>query len=315
MRLVTYTHPTHGDRPRAGIQQGDRVLSAARLLDLAKPLSMLDLLDGGGDTLAGLDAAATRFAAGHRDAVHLPRDLAVPDWEAVIHAPLPEPRGLRDFYAFEQHVASSYTKRGRPIPPAWYEIPIFYFAHTGNIIGPGEPVPKPAGTRELDFELELAAVIGRAGRDIPAGTAWEHIAGFTILNDWSARDLQRHEMSVGLGPAKGKDFATSLGPAIVTLDDLADRRDGDRLDLAMIARINGEEVGRDSSASMRWTFPQLIARASSGVTLRPGDVIGSGTCGGGCLLELGADVHPFLEPGDEIELEIERLGRLRNTVA
>ena len=158
-------------------------------------------------------------------------------------------------------------------------------------------------------------VIGKAGADIPAAAAWDHVAGFTIMNDWSARDVQRQEMSVGLGPAKGKDFATSLGPAIVTLDELADRFDGARHDLTMIARINGEEVTRGNARTIYWTFPQMIERASRNVELWPGDVIGSGTVGGGCLLELGEEVHPWLQPGDEVELEIERLGRLRNLIA
>jgi fumarylacetoacetate (FAA) hydrolase len=314
MRLVTYSHPALGARSRAGVQQGDRLLDAARLLDQSVPMTMLQLLDGGPEMLESLRTAAEKFARDHRDAVHLPREIAVPDWESRVHPPLPEPRSIRDFYAFEQHVAAGYTKRGRSIPPAWYEHPVFYYAHAGNILGPDETLAKPAETSELDFELELAAIIGKPGRDIAPEAAWEHVAGLTIMNDWSARDIQRQEMTVGLGPAKGKDFATSVGPAIVTLDEVASRRDGDRIELTMIARINGEEVGRDSSGAMHWSFPALIARASRGVTLQPGDVIGSGTCGSGCLLELGSEVHPFLEPGDEVELEIEILGRLRTTV-
>ncbi|MEA2528795.1 MAG: hypothetical protein QOG89_439, partial [Thermomicrobiales bacterium] len=194
-------------------------------------------------------------------------------------------------------------------------VPVFYFGHAGTIVGPDEAVRKPAETNELDFELELACVIGKAGADIPAAEVWDHVAGLTILNDWSARDEQRQEMSVGLGPAKGKDFATSLGPVIVTLDELADRFDGARHDLAMIARINGEEIARGNANTIFWTFPQMIERASRNVELKPGDVIGSGTVGGGCLLELGQEVHAWLQPGDEVELEIERLGRLRNVVA
>jgi fumarylacetoacetate (FAA) hydrolase len=176
-------------------------------------------------------------------------------------------------------------------------------------------VIKPAATNELDFELELACVIGRAGRDIPVAGAESHVAGYTIMNDWSARDVQRQEMSVGLGPAKGKDFATSLGPTLVTPDELADRRRPDgRYDLTMIARVNGEEVGRGNAGDIHWTFAQMIERASRDVELQPGDVIGSGTVGGGCLLELGQEIHPWLEPDDEVELEIERIGRLRNRV-
>jgi 2-keto-4-pentenoate hydratase/2-oxohepta-3-ene-1,7-dioic acid hydratase in catechol pathway len=193
-------------------------------------------------------------------------------------------------------------------------VPVFSFGHAGTIVGPDEVVRKPAETSELDFELELACVIGRAGRDIPAAEAWGYVAGFTIMNDWSARDVQRQEMSVGLGPAKGKDFATSLGPALVTLDEVADRFDGERHDLEMVARINGDEVARGNAKTIYWTLPEMIERASRNVDLMPGDVIGSGTVGGGCLLELGTEVHPWLRPGDEVELEIERLGRLRNVI-
>jgi fumarylacetoacetate (FAA) hydrolase len=244
----------------------------------------------------------------------VPPDIAAPLWEAELFAPIPQPRSLRDFYAFELHVATAHRKRGREVPSAWYEIPVFYFGHAGSIFGPEAVVPRPAGTHQLDFELEVACVIGKSGRDIAAADAWDHIAGFTIMNDWSARDLQRQEMSVGLGPAKGKDFATSLGPYLVTPDELADRFAGGRHDLMMIARINGEEVTRGNAKSIHWTFAQMIERASSQVDLLPGDVIGSGTVGGGCILELGEEVHPWLEPGDEVELEIERLGRLRNRI-
>lgn len=313
MKLVTYRHSAHGPEAHAGVIQGDRVLNAARLLGRPGPLGMRRLLEM--DSLPALAASAEQFAADYAETIHVPRDVAVPAWDATFLAPVPDPPSIRDFYAFEQHVAAGYKARGRDVPAAWYEFPVFFFLHNGNLLGPDEPVIRPAGVAELDFELEIAAVIGRGGRDIPAAEAWDHVAGMTVLNDWSARDLQRREMSVGLGPAKSKDFATSLGPVLVTLDDLCDRIDGERIDLAMSARVNDEVVGQDTSASMRWTFPQLIARAAQGVALRPGDVIASGTCGGGCLLELGTDVHPWLAPGDEVELEIDRIGRLRTPVA
>ena len=314
MRLATYRHPRHEGGPQAGVVQGDRLLHAGRLLGDGAPLEMLDLLDRGSEALAALDAAARGFAEEHRDALRVPAELAVPAWEAELLAPLPRPRSLRDFYAFERHVATAHARRGREVPPAWYEIPVFYFGHVGSIFGPDAAIPKPPETNELDFELELACVIGTPGRDIPAADALAHVAGFTVLNDWSARDLQRQEMAGGLGPAKGKDFATSLGPHLVTPDELADRLAAGRHDLTMVARINGEEVARGNANALHWTFAQMIERASRNVELLPGDVIGSGTVGGGCLLELGEEVHPWLEPGDEIELEIERLGRLRNTV-
>ena len=315
MRLVTYTHERYGSDERPGIVQGDRLLDAAALLAEQTPLDMLGLLDRGPDALAALDEAAKRFAAEHRDALVIPPEIAVPAWEARLLAPVPRPRSLRDFYAFEQHVKTANAKRGREVPPAWYEVPVFYYAHPGTILGPEAPIPKPTATSELDFELEIACVIGRAGRDIPASEADAHIAGYTIMNDWSARDIQRQEMSVGLGPAKGKDFATSLGPYLVTPDELADRLVDGRHDLSMVARINGEEVSRGNTRDLHWTFAQMIERASQNVELLPGDVIGSGTVGTGCILELGPDTHPWLEPGDEIELEIDRLGRLRNVIS
>jgi 2-keto-4-pentenoate hydratase/2-oxohepta-3-ene-1,7-dioic acid hydratase in catechol pathway len=275
---------------------------------------MLALLDRGPEALAALSEAASTFAAAHANVTTVDAAIAAPMWEVELLAPVPRPRTLRDFYAFEQHVATAHRKRGRDVPPAWYEVPVFYFGHAGTIVGPNAGVPKPSGTEELDFELELACVIGTHGKDIAAANAWAHIAGFTIMNDWSARDVQRREMSVGLGPAKGKDFATSLGPWLVTLDELADRFGDERHDLEMVARINGEEVTRGNAKAIHWTFAQMIERASKDVELLPGDVIGSGTVGGGCILEIGADEHPWLDVGDEVELEIERLGRLRNRV-
>jgi fumarylacetoacetate (FAA) hydrolase len=181
-------------------------------------------------------------------------------------------------------------------------------------VGHGAGVRKPAWTEALDFELELACVIGRRARDVAAEDWRSVVAGFTILNDWSARDVQRREMAVGLGPAKGKDFATSLGPALVTPDELEPRRRGDRYDLAMEARVGGATLSRGNARDMHYGWGALIARASQDVYLLPGDVLGSGTVGGGCLLELGTEVHPWLQPGDEVTLEIDLLGVLSNTI-
>jgi fumarylacetoacetate (FAA) hydrolase len=200
--------------------------------------------------------------------------------------------------------------------PEWYQVPVFYFSNPAGVIGDGDPVVAPRGSAALDYELELACVIGKTGRDLPADDrALEHVAGFTIMNDWSARDLQRQEMAVGLGPAKGKDFATSLGPELVTFDELADRYHEGRLDLEMSASVNGRVLSRGNAATMFWTWPQLIAHASRDATLRPGDVLGSGTVGTGCILELTPEaVGGWLKPGDVVELAIERLGVLRNHV-
>lgn len=232
--------------------------------------------------------------------------------------PLPRPHSFRDFYAFEAHVKTARARRGLDMIPEWYQFPVFYFSNAAAITGPDDVIFRPKATRWLDYELEIACVIGKAGVDIPVEEADSYIAGFTILNDWSARDIQREEVKMGLGPAKGKDFATSIGPYLVTLDELADRRrpgpDGDRYDLTMTARVNGKEYSRGNFSDITFTFAQMIARASADCPLYPGDLIGSGTVGTGCILELGGDEYGWLQPGDVVELEIERLGVLRNTI-
>jgi 2-keto-4-pentenoate hydratase/2-oxohepta-3-ene-1,7-dioic acid hydratase in catechol pathway len=314
MRLVTYRHERHGAGAQVGVVLGDSVLRASALLEEPEQIAMVELLGRGPEGLARLREAAEQFAAERVGALRVPPELAVPIWACALLAPVPRPGSLRDFYGFEQHVATAYRARGRAVPRAWYEVPVFFFVHAGSMYGPDEAVRRPEATRELDFELEVACVIGQGGRDIPAERAWEHVAGLTILNDWSARDVQRQEMSVGLGPAKAKDFASSLGPYLVTLDELADRFEDDRHDLWMVARVDGEEVSRGNLKELYWSFPRMIARASAGVDLEPGDVIGSGTVGSGCILELGPEVVPWLEPGNEVELEVERLGRLRTMI-
>lgn len=233
-----------------------------------------------------------------------------------MRGPLPAVATIRDFYAFEQHVKTCRRQRGLDMVPEWYQVPVFYFSNPACVIGPGDPVWAPRDSRALDYELELACIIGRGCRDVPDDDrALEVVAGFTIMNDWSARDLQRREMAVGLGPSKGKDFATALGPELVSFDELRDRyRDG-RLHLEMSAAVNGRVLSRGDAGSMHWTWPQLIAHASRDVRLRPGDVLGSGTVGTGCILELTPEaVGGWLKPGDVVELSVERLGTLRNPV-
>jgi fumarylacetoacetate (FAA) hydrolase len=213
---------------------------------------------------------------------------------------VPQPPSVRDAYAFEAHVlnARSVTGRGE-VPPEWYEVPVFYFSNPAAIYGPDDEIPYPAGTEELDYELEVAVVIGDVtGSDV--------IGGFTIMNDWSARDLQRQEMKVGLGPAKGKDFATSLGPVVVTPDELGDLR------LEMVARVNGEERSRGNLGDIYHSWDSILARAAANTRLVPGDVIGSGTVGTGCILEHGDG--RWLQPGDVVEFEVEGIGVLRNVI-
>lgn len=231
--------------------------------------------------------------------------------------PLPPIRSIRDFYAFEQHVKTCREQRGLGMVHQWYEIPVFYFSNPASVIGHGDPVFPPRNSCELDFELEIAAVIGTQASDLPDDdTAMDCVAGFTIYNDWSARDLQRNEMAVGLGPSKGKDFANALGPYLVPFSELRDRYQNGRLDLNMSASINGKTVSRGNASSMYWTWPQLLAHASRDTTLLPGDVLGSGTVGSGCILELTpAATGGWLKSGDVVQLEIERLGVLQNYVA
>jgi fumarylacetoacetate (FAA) hydrolase len=264
--------------------------------------SMLDLIQAG---KSGLEQAR-RATEGKRISLERVR----------LHAPIQRPPTLRDAYAFETHVKTANANRGRDVPEEWYKFPIFYFTNPNNIFGPDDEIPNPAYTNELDYELEIAAIIGKAGRDLKPEDVSKHIFGYTILNDWSARDVQREEMRVSLGPAKGKDFASSLGPCIVTQDELNDKSTGKPgvYDLFMRAAINGTERSRGNFKDMYWSFGDVLARASLSVTLMPGEVIGSGTVGTGCLLELTKSKGPWLREGDTVELEIERIGTLRNTI-
>jgi fumarylacetoacetate (FAA) hydrolase len=273
MRVVTFRDPA--GEVRAGRLEGERVVV------LAAP-TILDWLAGAG--------------GGDADVEH---ELG----RVELLAPVPEPPSVRDFFAFEEHVATGWRRRGGEIPPAWYEAPTFYFANPASIHGPGEPVRRPASTEMLDFELEVAAVIGAGGQ----------IAGFTLLNDWSARDVQSAEMTVGLGPAKGKDFAISLGPWLATPDELP-YEDG-RLQLEATASVNGRELTRTSAAEKHFTWPDLLAHAARDTRLRPGDILGSGTLNRGCLLELGPlGGERWIEPGDTVALSAEGLGTLKTPV-
>jgi len=216
--------------------------------------------------------------------------------EVELLPPVLHPPSVRDFYAFEQHVKRARALRGLDMPKEWYRIPVFYFSNPAVIFGPEAEIPYPEGTEELDYELEVAAVIGAEGQ----------IGGFTIMNDWSARDVQREEMKVGLGPSKGKDFATSLGPIVVTPDEF------DGSSATMVARVNGEERSRGELGDMHHSWKAIVEHAARNTQLYPGDILGSGTVGTGCILELGDG--RWLQPGDIVELEVEGIGVLRNRV-
>jgi fumarylacetoacetate (FAA) hydrolase len=227
-----------------------------------------------------------------------------------------QPKTFRDFYAFEEHVKTCRGKRGLELNPDWYEIPVFYFSNPYAMCAHQTEVYAPAASVELDFELELGLVIGKAGRNISAARAWDHVAGFCIINDFSSRDLQRKEMSLQLGPAKGKDFATGMGPYFVSKDQLESFiTERGTLRLGMSAYLNGKKISVGNAETMYYSWPQIIEHASRDVDLQAGDLLGSGTVGTGCILELGTEaVGSYLRPGDHIRLEIDELGCLENPI-
>ena len=244
----------------------------------------------------------------------------VPLDQVRLLAPLDRPPSVRDFFAFEDHVKNSRAGQGLEVDPGWYERPLFYFSNPAAIYGPDDEILVPRGCRALDYELEVAAVIGVEAADLDPDdpATMDVVAGFTILNDWSARDIQAREMSQNLGPGKGKDFATSLGPVVVTRDQFGGLSEG-KPKATMTARVNGEEKSRGALENIYFTWTAILAYASANTRLVPGDVIGSGTCGTGCLLEWRMtghrDTHPWLRPGDVVELDVEHVGVLRNTIA
>ncbi|MDR4479923.1 MAG: fumarylacetoacetate hydrolase family protein [Nitrospira sp.] len=277
-----------------------------RLADAQVPASMLELLEGGPSALA-----AARRACEY--AVSLGSSVTGPAQETIFYdpstvrlaAPLPNPPSLRDFIAFEDHIAATSKRRGQPIPPEWYKAPVYYKGNHRTIIGPDYALSWPLNTQKLDYELELACIIGRRGLDIVERDAEAYIAGYTIMNDFSARDVQFQEMACRLGPAKGKDFATAIGPCIVTPDEIPDLAS-----LRMTARVNGEVWSEGRFGTIHWSFPQMIEHVSRDEAIYPGDLFGSGTVGGGCGLELDR----YLQPGDVVELEIQPIGILRTTI-
>ncbi len=235
--------------------------------------------------------------------------------DAHLLPPVPSPTSFRDFYAFEQHVKAARKLRGLDMNPDWYKIPIFYFSNTTSLYGHKEDIPYPKETKELDFELELAVIIANGGKNIDKKDANELIAGYTILNDWSARDLQREEMQMNLGPAKGKDFANSFGPYMVTPDELNNNWENDKMNLRMTCHLNDKLISDGNTNDLYHSFPTMIQRASMNVDLKPGDYIGSGTVGTGCILELRPETTGgWLKRGDTIRLEIDNIGILENTI-
>lgn len=322
MKLVSYAQK--GDlAARGGILVGQDL---GTILDLGRGLahlgrsiagaSVLELVQAGS---AGLDAARELSAA--YDAKKLPDAVVVRADGVKLLAPIPRPPSMRDGYAFRQHVETARRNRGLEMIPEFDQFPVFYFTNHQAVIGPGPLEVMPRQLEKLDFELEAAIVVGKEAKNVSVANADELIFGLTIMNDFSARVMQMDEMKLSLGPAKGKDFATGLGPWLVTMDELRESAqatsNGLHFDLGMRAFVNGVQVSTGNVKDMTWTFAQILERASYGVTLYPGDVIGSGTCGTGCFLELnGSKItkDQWLRPGDVVALEIDRLGRLENTV-
>src|SRR5579883_714226 len=299
MKLVTYDV---GVGPRAGVIVEDQVVDVSALLGARRTLrDVRALLELGEDALErvreSLRKAAPRVAL---DGVRL-------------RAPVLQPPTVRDFFAFESHASGDGT---RQLADAWYRLPIFYFSNPLRIFGPDDEVPYPSASNRLDYELELGCVIGREGSNVREKDALDHIAGFTIFNDWSARDLQYDEMAGRLGPAKGKDAATSLGPWLVTTDEMEPYlRDG-RLQVRCSLRVNGEQWMDSHGGGMHHTWGSFVERASRDSRIAPGDVFGSGTVSGGTIGEAIRKGYParYLEPGDLVEMEVEGIGVLRNRV-
>jgi fumarylacetoacetate (FAA) hydrolase len=318
MKLVTYVRG--GGKPRAGLLVGKdlgTILDLERATGAQWAQSVLGFVEHARDGRALADKAIAAHARGDAMAP----DVVVAAKDATLLAPIPRPPSMRDGYAFRQHVETARRNRGLEMIPEFDQFPVFYFTNHQAVVGPGPVRVKSKHLERLDFELEAAIVVGREARDVTASSADDVVFGLTIMNDFSARALQTDEMKLSLGPAKGKDFATGLGPWLVTLDELEGAAkktpNGTQWDLGMRAFVNGVQVSTGNLKDMTWTFAQILERASYGVTLYPGDVVGSGTCGTGCFLELnGSKItkDQWLRPGDVVALEIDRLGRLENTI-
>jgi len=317
MKLVSYKTE---DREHLGLFINGHIFNL-NSCDKLIPDNMAEFLEGGVDLMdrakkVNEDIAANRIKA--KEEVFF-----------ELLAPVPHPTSCRDGYAFRQHVASARRNRKVDMIPEFDQYPIFYFTNHNAIQGPGDIRCMPDHFEKLDFELEVSVVIGKKGRNIKAAEADEYIAGYMIMNDLSARTLQMEEMLLNLGPAKGKDFSTVIGPWLVTPDELEQYKvpakpghTGNSYDLQMKCFVNGKEVSSGSVADMDWTFAEIIERCAYGTDILPGDVIGSGTVGTGCFLELNGTgllndpsyKTQWLQPGDVVEMEITGLGRLSNTI-
>jgi fumarylacetoacetate (FAA) hydrolase len=321
MKLISYIR---GNEKRFGLWINDKAYDVA---DAGKkmgtfPSTMKEFLDESDKYFAKLQQLSKDIESNPKSYESVPNP--------TLCAPVPNPPSCRDGYAFRQHVETMRRNRGMEMAPEFDQFPIFYFTNHNAIIGPGEMVCEEDHFQQLDLELEVAIVVGKKGKNIPASSADDYIIGYTIMNDFSARVLQTEEMKLSLGPAKGKDFATAIGPWLVTKDELESKKisgpEGEKYSLRMTAFHNGKQISDGNMESMNWTFAQILERVSYGAEIFPGDVIGSGTVGTGCYAELnstgariakekgGTFTPTWLMPGDTIELEIEGLGRLSNKI-
>ncbi len=323
MKLVSYRNQTNSER--LGILVNNSVFDLsdnAKIISLSLPSTMEEFLRG--------EEKAMDLARKVETAIRSGKTSAELQGDYHLLAPVPHPTSCRDAYAFRQHVATARRNRGVDMIPEFDQYPIFYFTNHNGVIGEGDVAVEDDHLQKLDFELEAAVVIGKRGRNVSSKDADSYIAGYTIMNDLSARVLQMEEMKLNLGPAKGKDFATAIGPWLVTPDELSTKRIGtefgDKYDLRMTASHNGKQISDGNLKDMNWTFSEIIERCAYGVDIFPGDVIGSGTVGTGCYLELngtwtleakaqGKEFTPiWLKDGDTIELEIDGLGKLTNRI-
>ena len=303
MKLLTYDT---GNGPRCGVLQEDRVVDVTALIGADRTLRDVQAL------LESDSQAVQRVGEALAGSAGAP---GVPVANVRLRSPLLRPPTIRDFMIFEEHATQQGTREREE---AWYRMPIFYFSNPLCVYGPDDTIPFPSASEMLDYELELACIVGKEGSNVAEADALDYIAGFCIFNDWSCRDLQRDESAVGLGPAKGKDSASSLGPWIVTTDELAPLIKGGRLNVKCSCRVNGDYWVKDSDASVSYhTWGSLIERASHDSRIAPGDVLGCGTVGGGSIGEAirkGIPQARFLQPGDLVEMDVEALGVLRATI-
>lgn len=322
MRLVTYLK--NKKDTALGLHVGE--MGAGQIIDLNFALDFLKITEKPADMLTIISDESRWLPPCQKilqadSEKKLPPAAYLEERNTTLLSPIPRPLSMRDGYAFRQHVESARKGRGLPMIPEFDHFPVFYFTNHLAVTGPGDIPVSPKAQERLDFELEAAIVIGKPGKNISASQADQHIFGYMIMNDWSARELQTQEMKLNLGPAKGKDFATSLGPYLVTRDELQPYAvvgpQGERHRLGMRAFINDKQYSNGNMQDMNWTFAQIIERASYGVQLHSGEVIGSGTVGTGCLMELNLSKitdNVWLKPGDTIRIEIDHLGTLENRI-